>query len=169
MSPERLLGHPYSYASDIWGLGLSLLALAVGKAPFRGGGGGGGYWAVLQRVKEGPPLGLPEGVCVFDCVCLYMCGWGRRSIYHRPWAYTHPHNSPQNRHHQQQQASPGPPSFGTFWPGACTPTRPSAGAPRRCVLLLCFCVGTFRIRGRRDVSWLSIASIGLTIHPHQHI
>ena len=59
MSPERLLGHPYSYASDIWGLGLSLLALALGRAPFPARGGG--YWAVLQRVKDGPPLGLPEG------------------------------------------------------------------------------------------------------------
>lgn len=75
MSPERLLGHPYSYASDIWGLGLSLLALALGRAPFPARGGG--YWAVLQRVKDGPPLGLPEG----KRVCVGRGVWKRRRLH----------------------------------------------------------------------------------------
>jgi serine/threonine protein kinase len=33
MSPERLQGKPYSFSSDVWSLGLSLLTLALGKFP----------------------------------------------------------------------------------------------------------------------------------------
>lgn len=34
MAPERILGKPYSVASDIWSLGLTLLEVASGKFPF---------------------------------------------------------------------------------------------------------------------------------------
>lgn len=34
MSPERLHGSEYTYASDIWGLGISVLECALGKYPF---------------------------------------------------------------------------------------------------------------------------------------
>jgi serine/threonine protein kinase len=34
MSPERLHGIDYTYASDVWGLGISLLECALGKYPF---------------------------------------------------------------------------------------------------------------------------------------
>ncbi|GAB5361676.1 hypothetical protein AAMO2058_000733100 [Amorphochlora amoebiformis] len=33
MSPERLEGKPYSYGSDIWAFGLTILACAIGKHP----------------------------------------------------------------------------------------------------------------------------------------
>ena len=33
MSPERMKGDPYSYASDIWSVGMSILALALGCSP----------------------------------------------------------------------------------------------------------------------------------------
>lgn len=81
MSPERLLGKPYSYASDIWALGLSLLALAIGRAPLAAKGG---YWGVLQCVchkeEEGasPALAsLPAGTCVGLCCsgCLDVNIW----------------------------------------------------------------------------------------------
>ncbi|CAM9521352.1 unnamed protein product [Chrysoparadoxa australica] len=35
MSPERLQGDPYSYASDVWSLGLSLLTLHLGAFPLK--------------------------------------------------------------------------------------------------------------------------------------
>ena len=31
MSPERIIAEPYSYASDIWSFGLSMLALFLGR------------------------------------------------------------------------------------------------------------------------------------------
>jgi len=34
MSPERLHGSEYTYASDIWGLGISVLECAMGRYPF---------------------------------------------------------------------------------------------------------------------------------------
>lgn len=35
MSPERIFGNPYTYASDIWGLGVSILECVLGYRPFR--------------------------------------------------------------------------------------------------------------------------------------
>lgn len=34
MSPERIVGQPYSFPADIWSLGLSLFELATGKYPY---------------------------------------------------------------------------------------------------------------------------------------
>jgi mitogen-activated protein kinase kinase 3 len=34
MSPERIRNRPYSYASDIWSLGLVLMECATGRYPF---------------------------------------------------------------------------------------------------------------------------------------
>ena len=36
MSPERLGGKPYSFASDIWSLGITALELASGEPPLSG-------------------------------------------------------------------------------------------------------------------------------------
>eukprot|EP00595_Chromulina_sp_UTEXLB2642_P003491 CAMPEP_0196763408 /NCGR_PEP_ID=MMETSP1095-20130614/4022_1 /TAXON_ID=96789 ORGANISM="Chromulina nebulosa, Strain UTEXLB2642" /NCGR_SAMPLE_ID=MMETSP1095 /ASSEMBLY_ACC=CAM_ASM_000446 /LENGTH=772 /DNA_ID=CAMNT_0042116525 /DNA_START=666 /DNA_END=2981 /DNA_ORIENTATION=- len=41
MSPERIDGKDYSFPSDIWGLGLSIMSVAMGQLPFDTSGG---YW-----------------------------------------------------------------------------------------------------------------------------
>lgn len=48
MSPERINGDAYSYSSDIWSLGLSLLTTALGKLPLDTKHG---YWSVLYSIR----------------------------------------------------------------------------------------------------------------------
>lgn len=56
MSPERINGEAYSKPSDIWSLGLSIMACALGRTPVRTAGG---YWSILQCVRDEPPPQLP--------------------------------------------------------------------------------------------------------------
>ncbi|CAM9174292.1 unnamed protein product [Chrysoparadoxa australica] len=58
MSPERISGLPYSFASDVWSLGLSLLATAEGRPPIQGAGG---YWSVVHTIRDSPPPRLTPG------------------------------------------------------------------------------------------------------------
>lgn len=48
MSPERINGDRYSYSSDIWSLGMTLLTTALGKLPLETKNG---YWGVLHCVR----------------------------------------------------------------------------------------------------------------------
>jgi serine/threonine protein kinase len=57
MSPERISGEEYSYASDIWSFGLSILAVAIGKYPMNTEGG---YWGLLHNLRDEPSPKLPE-------------------------------------------------------------------------------------------------------------
>jgi len=67
MSPERISGTKYSFSSDVWSLGLTLMTVALGKFPFEKEAEG-GYWALLQALRGEepvPPLNsydLEEGV-----------------------------------------------------------------------------------------------------------
>jgi serine/threonine protein kinase len=56
MSPERINGEAYSYSSDVWSLGLSLLTTALGKLPLDTKGG---YWSVLHAIRDTEPPCLP--------------------------------------------------------------------------------------------------------------
>jgi len=51
MSPERAVGSPYSYNTDIWSLGLSVLAFAQGKLPYSDVRG---YFDLLEAHAEKP-------------------------------------------------------------------------------------------------------------------
>lgn len=48
MSPERINGEAYSYAADVWSLGMSLLTTALGTLPLETKHG---YWSVLHSVR----------------------------------------------------------------------------------------------------------------------
>lgn len=52
MAPERLTGESYSFQSDIWSLGLTIHAVAMGAFPYVGKTG---YWEVLHATQQGPP------------------------------------------------------------------------------------------------------------------
>lgn len=57
MSPERIDGKEYSYPSDVWAFGLSILALALGRLPIDTSGG---YWTILQSIRDAPSPTLPD-------------------------------------------------------------------------------------------------------------
>lgn len=52
MAPERLTGESYSFQSDIWSLGLTIHAVALGQFPYIGKKG---YWEVLNATQQGAP------------------------------------------------------------------------------------------------------------------
>eukprot|EP00516_Mucochytrium_quahogii_P004547 CAMPEP_0203758506 /NCGR_PEP_ID=MMETSP0098-20131031/11354_1 /ASSEMBLY_ACC=CAM_ASM_000208 /TAXON_ID=96639 /ORGANISM=" , Strain NY0313808BC1" /LENGTH=362 /DNA_ID=CAMNT_0050650983 /DNA_START=96 /DNA_END=1181 /DNA_ORIENTATION=+ len=56
MSPERIQSHPYSYASDIWSLGLVLMECAQGSYPYPECRT---YIDMVQTILESPPP-IPE-------------------------------------------------------------------------------------------------------------
>ncbi len=57
MSPERILGEPYTYSSDVWSLGLVLLECATGKYPYSGINS---MIEMAQTVTEAPSPTLPS-------------------------------------------------------------------------------------------------------------
>ena len=56
MSPERMWGRGYDARSDIWSVGLTILAVTLGRFPLDATGG---FWDMLQRVLDHPPP-LPD-------------------------------------------------------------------------------------------------------------
>lgn len=66
MSPERLKGEHYSYAADVWSLGLVVAQLALGCTPFhhlQGVTTEMRFWAILQHVNsDAPVVDLPDTV-----------------------------------------------------------------------------------------------------------
>ncbi|EFA84569.1 MAP kinase kinase [Heterostelium album PN500] len=90
MSPERISGRSYSYDSDIWSLGLTMLECAIGRFPYppdnnnsSGGSGdtdggpniGIGFWTLMDYiVKEPAPVPPPDRFskefCSFISDCL---------------------------------------------------------------------------------------------------
>ena len=56
MSPERLTGKAYSFAADIWGLGLSLINAACGAFPISTEKG---QWGLIHSIQT-ETIGLPK-------------------------------------------------------------------------------------------------------------
>lgn len=72
MAPERIDGQDYSYSSDIWSFGLSMMTLSLGRLPFDSSGG---FWHILQSVRDSAPPRLPQdGTWSSDyCEFLELC------------------------------------------------------------------------------------------------
>jgi len=58
MSPERLGGKPYSFASDIWSLGITLVECALGQYPYTAYTGS-NYFVLLSQIINDVPPQLP--------------------------------------------------------------------------------------------------------------
>jgi len=56
-SPERLVGDPYSFSSDLWSLGLILIELATGEYPYPKTKK---FIEVLQSIRNLPEPNLPD-------------------------------------------------------------------------------------------------------------
>ncbi|CAO3694212.1 unnamed protein product [Rhizopus stolonifer] len=62
MSPERILGSPYSVKSDVWSIGITLMELGLGKFPFASSDGRSlAIFELLQYIVNEPVPTLPEG------------------------------------------------------------------------------------------------------------
>ena len=59
MSPERLSGAPYGFASDIWSLGVTLVECALGEYPYPAYEHG-NYFVLLSQIINDPAPSLPE-------------------------------------------------------------------------------------------------------------
>lgn len=59
MSPERLGGKPYGFASDIWSLGITLVECALGRFPYPAYTGS-NYFVLLSQILNDPPPELPD-------------------------------------------------------------------------------------------------------------
>eukprot|EP00501_MAST-03F_sp_TOSAG23-6_P002183 GSMAST32.ASY1.ANO1.2283.1 assembled CDS len=81
MSPERLEGLHYSYASDIWSVGLIIMVMALGQLPFQGVDG---FWGMKEALKTSNGIrkiadkmmqgkhSLSSDLCDFCKQCLQM-------------------------------------------------------------------------------------------------
>ena len=75
MSPERLGGKPYSFASDIWSLGITLVECALGQFPYTAYTGS-NYFVLLSQILNDPPPQLPADTFsaefrdfILQCLC----------------------------------------------------------------------------------------------------
>jgi len=64
MSPERVAGGKYTFLSDVWSLGLTIHAVALGKYPYYCGADGvskkDNYWGLLHAIQEQTAPKPPE-------------------------------------------------------------------------------------------------------------
>ncbi|KAG2423998.1 hypothetical protein HXX76_014824 [Chlamydomonas incerta] len=88
MSPERIKGDSYSFDSDLWSLGLTLLECALGRFPYPPPGETGvnlGFWELLEYIVMEPPPALPTDqfspeLCDFVGRCLQKDAAARPSV-----------------------------------------------------------------------------------------
>lgn len=64
MSPERIDGKDYSFPSDVWAFGLSMITIALGRFPLDTQGG---YWTILHGIRDASPPVLPAGQFSDEC------------------------------------------------------------------------------------------------------
>jgi len=93
MSPERIKGDEYSYDSDMWSVGLTLVECALGRYPYPPPGDAAaqaqplGFWELLEYIVVEAPPALPRDdgrfspeLCDFVAKCLVKDARQRPSI-----------------------------------------------------------------------------------------
>jgi serine/threonine protein kinase len=57
MSPSRIQGLPYSYETDMWSLGITMIAIMIGKSPFPTNRG---HWQLMDAILHGSEPTPPQ-------------------------------------------------------------------------------------------------------------
>ena len=62
LTPTLLEGNPYSYDSDIWALGLSIMECALGHFPYThmSADASAQFWDIMHQIVDNPAPQLPE-------------------------------------------------------------------------------------------------------------
>lgn len=103
MSPERISGGSYSFNSDLWSLGLSLLELALGRFPYSSLESTErlGFWDLLDFIVEEPVPPMPDYLSApfadFLVRCLQKSPEQRPSsseLLQHPWIQSAAHTDP---------------------------------------------------------------------------
>ena len=84
MAPERLTGGKYTFLSDVWSMGLTILAVALGKYPYlntagtgtsvvldKVAGGENNYWGLLNSIQE-QPAPIPPSALYSDVFIAFI-------------------------------------------------------------------------------------------------
>ena len=83
MAPERISGGKYSYPSDMWSLGLSIFACAIGRMPLPVNDG---YWGVVHAVQQLPSPKLEDYGTFSRELCDFMDHFLKKDPSQRPSA-----------------------------------------------------------------------------------
>lgn len=92
MSPERISGRSYSYDSDIWSLGLTLVECALGRYPYPNNSNSideqqMGFWELLEFIVKAPAPSLPPDKCSPE-LCAFVAACLQKEPEERPTAQT---------------------------------------------------------------------------------
>ncbi|KAK9862804.1 hypothetical protein WJX84_005262 [Apatococcus fuscideae] len=146
MSPERIKGDAYGFASDSWSLGLSLLEFALGHFPYASPGVAQGvglsFWELMDFIVAESPPQLSPGewspeFCHFLNCCLQKdprLRWSASQLLQHSWLLEAQHSctdladlvhplAPSPSEHGDHQPSEGASPWGTLTPS------PSIGQP----------------------------------------
>jgi serine/threonine protein kinase len=70
MAPERMIGQPYSYSSDVWALGLTIHTLALGSYPYTIKEKG--FWSLLNAIQN-TTITFPPSFSFSQSFCNFLC------------------------------------------------------------------------------------------------
>jgi serine/threonine protein kinase len=112
MAPERIMGSEYSFPSDIWSIGMSLVYMATGSSPIDTADG---YWGILDLVNSDfdpklDPTQYSANLIDFTKQCLYKDQaqrWTTKQLLQHPFITTGPATIEETLPHWPKQLNMG--------------------------------------------------------------
>ncbi|KAI9357800.1 kinase-like domain-containing protein [Pilaira anomala] len=81
MSPERIMGSPYSVKSDVWSLGITLMELALGRFPFPPEGTPLSIFELLQHIVHEPVPVFPPNKAYPADLTDFVAKWYKNVVF----------------------------------------------------------------------------------------